>query len=554
MDQRARRPPVGSAAVPDVLDPRPEEATAPGSTRSLLRSSGLVALGTALSRGTGFLRLAATTYAIGATAVSDTYTLANTTPNIVYDLLLGGVFAATLVPVFVSHTEEGDDEGTSAVISVMLLALVAITVVGVLAAPFLVRLYTFTAPSDVAAEQRAVATNLLRWFMPQMVFYGLTALWTALLNARRVFGWPAFAPTLNNIVVSAVLVAVPTVAGGHPSLGDVRTDWSLELLLGLGTTAGIVVMALALYPSVRRSGFRFTFNPSLRNRAVREVGRMSTWTIGYVVSNQVALFLILILANRQVSGVSTYSYAYIFFLLPYALVGVSLMTTIVPELSSAAGRGDLAAYRRHFSFGVRMMTLLVLPAAVGFILLAKPMLAGLLTFGAFTLDDADLMARNLAAFSVGLLGYSVYLYTLRGFYALRDTRTPFAVNVLQNGLNIALALALEPLWGVPGLALAFGLSYVVAAVVAILLLRTRVGGLRLQEIGTSFTRVGTASLVMAVAVAVSTRVVGDTALVQLAAGVVAGTVAYTGAVVALRAPEVAALRDRLVRSTAARGA
>lgn len=531
-------------------DPEPtvDVEPAPEARTSLLRSSGVVALGTMLSRGTGFLRLLATTYAIGATALSDTYTLANTTPNIVYDLLLGGVFAATLVPVFVHHTEQGDDEGTSAVISVMLLALVGITVVGIVAAPLLVELYTSTAASEVEAEQRVVAVDLLRLFMPQMIFYGLTALWTAVLNARRVFGWPAYVPALNNLLVSAMLLALPTIADRHPpTLGDVQRDSGLLLFLGLGTTAGIVVMALALYPSVRRSGFRFQFRPSLRNPAVREVGRMSGWTLGYVVCNQIALLIVLRLANMEVSGVSTYTYAYYFFLLPHALVGVSLMTTIVPELSSAAGRNDDDAYRTHFSFGVRMMALAVLPAAIGYILLAKP-IAGLLRIGAFTEHDAILTGKNLAAFSVGLLGYSIYLYTLRGFYALRDTRTPFYVNLLENVVNVALALVLEPIWGVTGLALAFGAAYLVAAVVALLALRARVHGLDLREIGTSLVRIGLASVVMAAAVAGAIRVVGDNALVQLAVGITIGGIVYAAAVFALRVPEVAALRTRLSRS------
>jgi putative peptidoglycan lipid II flippase len=526
--------------------PGDQQTAAP---RGVLRSSGIVALGTLFSRGTGFIRLIATTYAIGATALADTYTLANTTPNIVYDLLLGGVFAATLVPVFVAHTEEGDDEGTSAVISVMLVALVGITIVGILAAPLLVRLYTLTAESSVKAEQRQVATNLLRLFMPQMVFYGLTALWTALLNARRVFGWPSFAPALNNLLVSAVLIALPSVAGGHPDLGHVQNDRGLMLFLGVGTTAGIVLMAVALYPSVRRSGFRFRFLPSLRNPAVREVGRMSSWTLGYVVCNQVALFLVLLLANRQVSGVSSYTYAYIFFILPYALVGVSLMTTIVPELSSAAGRGDDAAYRHHFSYGVRLMSVAVLPAAVGYILLAKPLFR-VIKLGAFGADQADLTARNLACFSVGLLGYAIYLYTLRGFYALRDTRTPFWVNLFENVLNVVLALILEPIWGVPGLALSFGLAYLFAALVAMAALRRRVHGLDVAEILASLVRVGAASAVMAAAVAVAVRVVGDVAIVQLAVGLAVGGGVYAVAVLALRVPEVATIRTRLMRRQA----
>jgi putative peptidoglycan lipid II flippase len=490
--------------------------------------------------------LAATGYAIGYGALTDTYTLANNTPNIVYELLLGGVLSATLVPVFVHHTEEGDDEGTSAVITIATAALVAVTVIGFLAAPAIVRIYTLTAESGVAGEQRVVATNFLRLFMPQMVFYGLTALGTAVLNARRRFAVPAFVPALNNLLVTGVLIALPHIVGHSPTLSDMRDDNGLLLLLGLGTTAGVVLMTVALLPAFRRSGFRFRPNFDIRNPAVREVGRMSSWTLGYVLTNQLVLLVIFVIANRQVGGVSTYTGAYVFFLLPHALIAVSIMTTFVPELASAARAGDRSAYRERFSAGVRLMTLVILPAATGYLVLARPIVRALLQRGALDAASANLAADDLAMFSLGLLGYSMYLFTLRGFYADRDTRTPFLLGLLQNALNIALAFALEPSLGVPGLALAFGLSYTIAAVVAIWALRRRMGSLDIWRILRSLVRIGLASAVMGGAVALAIRVVPDVDVVKTAVGMAVGTVVYVGAVLALRVEEVATLRSRIL--------
>jgi putative peptidoglycan lipid II flippase len=142
----------------------------------------------------------------------------------VYELLLGGVLSATLVPLFVQQAEEEDDEGTSAVVSVAVALLVAVCVVAFFAAPLIVRLYTVGVEGDVAADQQEVATALLRLFVPQILFFGLTALGTALLNARRRFAVPAFAPALNNIAVTAVLLALPRIAGGTPTLEQVRDD------------------------------------------------------------------------------------------------------------------------------------------------------------------------------------------------------------------------------------------------------------------------------------------------------------------------------------------
>jgi putative peptidoglycan lipid II flippase len=531
----------------DPVDTTTTTEAAPKQAASLLRSSGMVALGTALSRLTGFARLAATGYAIGFKGLTDTYTLANQTPNIVYELLLGGVLSATLVPVFVHHTEQDDDEGTSAVISVATAALVALTVIGILAAPALVRLYTMTAEESIAGEQRHVATDLLRWFMPQMLFYGWTAMGTALLNARRSFSAPAFAPVLNNLVVTAMLLILPTVAGHTPTLDDVRDDNVLLILLGLGTTMGIVVMTLVLLPAIRRSGFRFRWNLDLKNPAVREVGRMSGWTLGYVLANQAALFIVLLLANRAEGGVATYTAAYIFFLLPHALVTVSLMTTIVPELSSAAGRKDRVAYRERFSFGVRLMALVILPAATGYVVLAQPIVNALLKYGAVTEGSADLIGDNLALFGLGIFGFSLYLYTLRGFYALRDTKTPFFLNLVENGLNVALAFALEPLLGVPGLALAYGAAYSIAAIVSLITLRKRVGRLDGTRALRSVSRIFLACLLMAGVVAALVRLVEAGDVIVTAMGVVVGAAVFAAAVLVLRVEEVDALRARLLR-------
>jgi putative peptidoglycan lipid II flippase len=513
---------------------------------SIVRASSLVALGTLLSRLTGFIRLGAIGYAIGFAALSSTYTLANQTPNIVYELLVGGVLSATLVPIFVHHREQGDDDGTSAVISVATAALVALTVVGILAAPLIVRVYTLTAADDIASEQRAVATSLLRLFMPQMLFYGLTAMGTALLNARRRFAAPAYAPVLNNVLVTAMLLALPVVAGHKPNLDDVRDDNVLLVLLGLGTTAGIVVMTLALLPAIRASGFRFRWRFDLRHPAVREVGRMSGWTLAYVAVNQVALLLVLLLANRQKTGVATYSAAFYFFLLPYALVAVSLMTTIVPELASAWGRGDRRAYRERFSLGIRLMALVILPAATGYVVLAQP-IAHLLKIGAVTANQAETIGDNLAMFGLGIFGYSIYLFALRGFYAMRDTRTPFFLNVCENSINIALALVLEPVLGVPGLALSYAAAYTIAGVVALVALRRRVGRLDGRRTMRGLVPIAVACVLMAGCVLAVTELVDAGDLVDTMVGVVVGAAVFGAAVLLLRVEEVETLRSRLLR-------
>ncbi len=229
------------------------ERSTDGAEHRLVRSSAVVGLGTALSRVTGLLRVSALA-ALGLGRLTDVYNIANSTPNIVYELLLGGILTATLVPLYVEHYENNDQRATDAINSVAIATLAVISVLGFIAAPWIIDLYTLRLHGAGKVAQQALATDLLRWFMPQVFFYGLTALATAMLNARRRFAAAAFAPVLNNVVVISVLLALPRVASEPPTVTSVLQDPALVVLLGLGTTAGIVAMALVLLPALRHAG------------------------------------------------------------------------------------------------------------------------------------------------------------------------------------------------------------------------------------------------------------------------------------------------------------
>jgi putative peptidoglycan lipid II flippase len=284
---------------------------------------------------------------------------------------------------------------------------------------------------------------------------------------------------------------------------------------------------------------------------VRDVAKLSGWTVGYVITNQIALLVVLLLANRTAGGVASYTVAFVFFQLPHALVAVSLMSALVPEMSSAAKGDDMPAYKRHFSLGIRLISLVVMPAAVGYIVLARPIVTALVEYGAAK-NDVGLVADCLGMFAIGLLGFSIYLFTLRGFYARRDTKTPFLLNLIENALNITLALALEPWLGVQGLALALALAYSASALIAFVALRRRVGLLGGRRLVLAVGKIGAASGAMALAVVlVAFRVGGDDgggAIVRTGVGVVVGLVVFVVTVVALRTEEVDALRSRLKRA------
>jgi putative peptidoglycan lipid II flippase len=458
-------------------------------TRSLLQSSAIVGVGTALSRITGFLRVAAIAYALGVTTVAGVYSYANETPNIVYELLLGGVLTATLVPQFVKHLQKRDSDASSAVVTVAMLTLVVVTIVGVLLAPVIVDLYTLRVTGPGRLEQQEVATKLLRLFMPQMLFYGFTAMATALLQARRRFAAAAFAPILNNIVVIGIFLALPQIVDGPLTVHRLNHDNGLILLLGLGTTAGIAAMALALVPALWGARIHLRFLPRFRDAAVRTVFRLSGWTVGYVIANQIGLWVMLVLANSDRGGSFAFLSAYAFFQLPYGLFSVSVITAVAPELASAGARGDLPALRHRFARSLRLTMTVILPAAAVYIALARPIVVALLQRGAFNAHDAVLVSDTLVGFAIGLPFFSTYLFSLRAYYSLSDTRTPFLLNCLENAVNIALALLLFDRYGVPSLAYAFSGAYAVAAIVTLATLSRRLGGLQGRGIGTSSARI-----------------------------------------------------------------
>jgi putative peptidoglycan lipid II flippase len=516
----------------------------------LLRSNVVVASGTALSRLTGLLRVVALGYVLGQTALADAYKLANETPNIVYELLIGGVLSATLVPLFTSFLETDDDDATNVVLTVAAAAIGALTVAAVIAAPLVFRLYSLDVADAVDADVfRSAGTTLTRIFLVQILFYGLAALANAYLNSRRRFFAAAWSPILPNLIVIAALLSLPGAGTAAWEPVDVLDDARVRWTLGLGATAGIAVMAVVLVLAMLRAGLRYRPRLELRHPAVSRLLRLSVWSIGFVVANQVALVVVRNLADPGSGEASAYFDAFTFFVLPHGLLAVSIATTFQPELARAVARRDRAHFVDRASLGIRMTALLTIPAGFGLFVLRAPLVGALLQHGNFDAIDARNTSRALAGLALGLGAFSIYLFTLRGFYAHQDTRTPFVVNVGENLLNIVLAVVLVDRFGVLGLGLAFALAYVVAAGWSLAVLRDKVRGFRLGPILSSGWRIVLASILMAEAVWFTARQVGGDvgveAAIRVAVGAVVGVVVYVAALVALGAPEIGALRRRL---------
>ena len=505
-----------------------------------------MAAGTLASRVTGFGRLIALAYAMGFTRLTDSYNLANVTPNIVYELVLGGVLSATLVPVFVERLTNDDEDdawrAVSAVITAAAVLLLVVTAVFVVVAPLLIHLYTIGNDTASVDEQRAVATSLLRLFAPQVALYGMVTLCTAILNARRRFAAPMFAPVLNNLVVIGVLLALPHVVD-EVSLDAVRDDAGARWLLGLGTTAGVAAMAFALLPAVRASGARLrpVWDPG--HPAVRTILRLSGWTFGFVAANQVALMLVLILANREAGDVAAYQAALVFFQLPYGVFAVSVMTALQPDMAERWSLGDVAGFGRRVAHGLRTIGAVAIPAAAGYLVLARPVVKVVLEHGALGAASAATTAHLLALFAIGLPGFCAYLFLMRAFQAMQDTRSVFRLYLVENGLNVVLALALYPAMGVEGLALAYALAYTGGTVAAVVALQRRTRSVDVPGVVRTWVRVVLASALMAAAVA-TVAAVARPDVVRAVAGVVCGVTVYLLVANRLRIGELATLFGR----------
>jgi putative peptidoglycan lipid II flippase len=340
-----------------------------------------------------------------------------------------------------------------------------------------------------------------------------------------------FTSIANNVVLIVVVLYYGlTVHRAARSIGGLAHDRNQILLLGLGTTAGVVAQAALMVPSLRRAGLRLTWKPDFHHEAVQTILRLSGWTFGLVVANQIALIVILTLAGRTQGAVSAYTYAWTFFQLPYGVVAVSIMSATAPELSAHWSRRDLVAFRRRMATGLRTTMAIVVPAAAGELVLSHPLVALLLAHGATTVSDTVPTATSLALLALGLPGFCIFLYAVRVLQSVQDLRSAFWLYVLENGINIVAAVALVgPLGVVRGIAVSITIAYSVAAVAALVHLRTRVNGLDGEVVIRPLVHVTLATAALVVGAALASNFSASQSVPGLLLRVVAGSVVGGGA-------------------------
>jgi putative peptidoglycan lipid II flippase len=471
----------------------------------LFRASGIMAIGTILSRITGFIRALLAVAVLGTALLADTFNVANTMPNILYNLLVGGALTAIFVPQLVRSfsDEDGGTGFASRLVTTISLILLVLVAVGVVFAPALVRLYAPEFSTVGFEAEQEIAVAFTRYCLPQIFFLGLFTMLGQVANSRGSFAPLMWAPIANNLVVIVVFAAM-LIAERSLAIGTI-TDLQVQLL-GWGTTLGVVVQALILIPVVKRSGIHL--RPMFGVRGLGKSFGLAGWTLVYVLISQLGYLVTVNVATSAAvrsaqAGVTTgvgftpFTSAYYIMLLPYSIVTISIVTALLPHLSKLAIEKNVDEVRKQLIRAIRMVGVVTVPSAVA-LLFFGPLMTQTLYLG-ISLEDARYIGFVLSALSLGLVAFSINLILIRGFNAFEDTKTQvisiLIINIISVALSYVFLATLDSDWVTVGLGVAFSASYIVGLFITISLLKKHIGRLHVSDFAFQHGRLLIASLI-----------------------------------------------------------
>jgi len=471
----------------------------------LFRASGIMAVGTILSRLTGFIRALLAVAVLGTALLADTYNVANTMPNILYNLLVGGALTAIFVPQLVRSfsDEDGGHAFASRLVTTISGILLALVLIGVLFAPALVKLYAPEFSSPGFETEQHIAVAFTRYCLPQIFFLGLFTMLGQVANARGSFAPLMWAPIANNLVVIAVFGSILAIQHSL-TIGSI-TDFQVQLL-GWGTTLGVVIQALILIPVVKRSGIQI--RPMFGVQGLGKSFGLAGWTLVYVLISQLGYLVTVNVATSAAvrsakAGITTgvgftpYTSAYYIMLLPYSIVTISIVTALLPHLSKLAIAKNVEEVRKQLIRAIRMVGVVTVPSAVA-LLFFGPLMTEVLYMG-ISLEDSRYIGFVLSALSLGLVAFSINLILIRGFNAFEDTKTQVTsiviINLISVGLSYLFLATLKSNWVTVGLGIAFSVSYIVGLFITISLLKKHVGPLQVSEFASQHARLLVAALI-----------------------------------------------------------
>ncbi len=487
-EQRAAPP----APVEDrsrLRAPEPDTPVSTGDTGSgsevasdadVVRAGGSMAIATLISRMTGFVRNLLIAVTLGG-AVGSAFNTANTLPNLITEVVLGAVLTSLVVPVLVRAEKEDADRGTGFFRRLFTLSaslLIVVTVISVIAAPLLTRMML-----DSDGEVNVVqSTSFAFLLLPQIFFYGIFALFMAVLNTRGIFKPGAWAPVANNIVSIAVLLLYMLLPG---ELGETAPSGVMDphvLLLGLGTTLGVIVQAMIMVPPLRRAGVDLRPLWGIDER-LKQFGGMAVAIVAYVAVSQLGYIVTTRIASLyDAAAPLIYQQHWLLLQVPYGIIGVTLLTAIMPRLSRHAADGDDRAVIGDLNMATKLTFIALIPIVVFFTAFGPDIGVALFAYRNFDTESGILLGLTLSFSAFTLLPYALVLLHLRVFYAREEAWTPTFIIAGITATKIVLSLLAPTVASSPSrvvilLGAANGFGFVAGAVIGALLLRRKLGHL-----------------------------------------------------------------------------
>ncbi|MEV6770865.1 murein biosynthesis integral membrane protein MurJ [Nocardia sp. NPDC051030] len=479
------------------------------SNARLVRDSGSIAVATLISRITGFGKQLMLLTVLGP-AIASAFTVASTLPAMISELLLGAVLTAIVVPTLVRAEKEDADGGATFVRRLFTAALTVLgtgTVIALICAPLLTSLLV---PDD-GKVSTGLTTALTYLLLPAIALYGMSALLMAILNTHQQFKPGAWAPVLNNVVVLVVLFLY-WLLPGEITLDPVRMGEPKLLLLGVGVTLGVVVQAISLLPAIRREGIDLRLLWGVDAR-LKQFASMGAAILLYVGISQVGWMVATrVLTNVDTAGPAIYQFAWLLLQFPYGVLGVTLLTAIMPRLSRNAAADDNPAVVDDLGTATRL-TMIALVPIVTFLTLAGPQIgSALLSYGRFGTGDASRLGEAVSWSAFTLIPYSLVLIHLRVFYAREQAWTPTWIILGITGVKIFLSVLTPYFFSddhvVIALGAANGLGFVAGAIIGGWLLHKSLGDLRMTNVGRTISRVVLASLAGGAVMVIADKVIG----------------------------------------------
>jgi putative peptidoglycan lipid II flippase len=541
----------GAALVQDqALPPEDVPLADDGGTAG---NSAIMAVGSLVSRLIGFVRNALIGMTLGA-GIGDAYTSAQFLPGQIYELLLGGILSSVLIPLLVRRRKADPDGGLEFTRKLLTFAVVSLgvaTLLVVAAAPLITAIQSSGGTSQ---PYRDLVTHFAYLILPIIFFTGLSALIGAVLNVRGHFAAPMWAPILNNLVVIATcgvfIVAFGTAKGLRP---EDMTGGRIALI-GLGTLLGMVVQAVGLLPALRKVGFSWRWRWDPRSLGLREIGKLAGWMLCYVAANQVAVFIVVRIlsrvAGKDSASVLAFNNVYLLTMMAHGIIGVSVMTALLPKMSAAAAEGRYADVSADLSRGIRLTVAALAPIAVVYGVLGAPIAVTLFQGGAYGNDAALATGTVLVVAAFAVLPLSISYLCTYAFYSLQGNKTAALINLpvvaVRIGAYFALAAILDGSLSAAGMTVGNALSYLVSAIISLSVLRRRIGRLNLSSVALALGKVLAAAAVAAVLGLLVVRMLPGAgspdgrgqALLQLLVGGTVIAVAYIGTAAVLRVQEI----------------